>query len=121
MNTLIDWFEIPVTDLNRARHFYQNILEIELLVETMAGAELAVFPHTKPATGGALIKGEFFTPSSSGSLIYLYAANLTETLQRVLLNGGKVVLEPETLPNNIGTIAMIIDSEGNRVGLHQPV
>lgn len=57
MNTMISWFEMPVADMNRARHFYQQVLDIELYREMMIGSELMVSPHIKPATGGALIKG----------------------------------------------------------------
>jgi predicted enzyme related to lactoylglutathione lyase len=46
--------------------------------------------------------------------------HLAATLDRVASAGGACVFGPLTLPNDIGTIALFTDSEGNRVGLHQP-
>lgn len=120
MNTVINWFEIPVDNLERAIIFYHHALEIDFRREHVAGIDMAIFPHDKPATGGALVKGEMFTPSHTGAVVYLYTANIEKTLLRIGEAGGKTVFGPEVLPDNIGTIALIIDSEGNCVGLHQP-
>ncbi len=56
-----------------------------------------------------------------GAIIYLHTDNLAATLDRVASAGGSCVFGPLALPNDIGTIALFTDSEGNRVGLHQPV
>jgi len=120
MITLINWFEIPVHDLERAVTFYQEALGVTLRRETVAGIEMAIFPHTKPATGGALVKGELFTPSQAGAVVYLATPDLATTLECVAALGGACSVGPVVLPHDIGTIALIIDCEGNRVGLHQP-
>lgn len=120
MNSIINWFEIPAHDLDRAVIFYQHALELSFYRETVEGIDMAIFPHEKPATGGALVKAEMFTPSDKGSVVYLYAPDLAAALERVAKAGGKIVFGPVVLPQDIGSIALIIDSEGNRVGLHQP-
>ncbi|MGY5958200.1 VOC family protein [Kosakonia sp. BK9b] len=120
MNTLINWFELPVQQLDRAVDFYQHVLGGEFRHETIGQIEMAVFPHTKPATGGALVKGPMFKSATGGAIVYLSTANLDVALKRVRDKGGECVFGPEVLPHNIGTIALIIDSEGNQVGLHQP-
>ena len=104
MNNVINWFEIPVADMDRAVAFYEPVMQVSLRRETMDCAELAVFPHQDPAPGGALAKFE----------------GIAATLERVASAGGACVFGPLTLPNDIGTIALFTDSEGNRVGLHQP-
>lgn len=120
MNTLINWFELPVQQLDRAVAFYEHVLDGEFRRETVANIEMAVFPHVKPATGGALVQGAMFTPVSGGAVVYLATADLSLALERVQEKGGECCFGPQVLPHDIGTIALIIDSEGNRVGLHQP-
>jgi hypothetical protein len=119
MKTIINWFEIPVQDLERATAFYEAVFAAKFQRETMSGMEMAIFPHEKPHPGGALLKADTFKPSAQGSVIYLHAPDLSAMLERVAKAGGECVLGPQELPDNIGTFALIIDSEGNRVGLHQ--
>jgi predicted enzyme related to lactoylglutathione lyase len=120
MKSVINWFEIPVTDMDRAMSFYEPVMQVSLKREKMDCAELAVFPHEDLATGGALAKFEGIVPSHEGAIIYLHTDNLAATLGRVASAGGECVFGPLELPHGIGTIALFTDSEGNRVGLHQP-
>ena len=118
-NGLINWLEIPVVDMKRATHFYEQVFETKLRRETMSQIDMAVFPHPDP--GGALVAGEDYRPSQHyGTLPYLYAPALDALLQRVAQAGGKTVFGPLKLPGEIGRIAHIADSEGNRIGLHEP-
>lgn len=119
MSGLINWLEIPVADMQRAIRFYEQVFETTLKRETMAQVDMAVFASHEP--GGALVAGEGFRPSADGCLPYLHAPQLTALLVRVQAAGGKTVFGPLQLPGDIGHIAHIIDSEGNRVGLHQPL
>ena len=121
MKSVINWFEIPVADMDRAIKFYESVMQVALRRETMDCAELAVFPHQDPAPGGALAKFEGIAPSAPGAIIYLHTDNLAATLDRIASAGGECVFGPLELPQGIGTIALFTDSEGNRVGLHQPV
>ncbi len=120
MNSIINWFEIPTQDLDRAVAFYEHALELSFYRETVSGIDMALFPYEKPATGGALVKADMFTPSDKGTVIYLHTPDLNAALERVTKAGGKTTFGPVVLPEDIGSIALIIDSEGNRVGLHQP-
>jgi predicted enzyme related to lactoylglutathione lyase len=69
MNNVINWFEIAVTDMDRAIAFYEPVMQVALKREAMECAELAVFPHEDPATGGALAKFDGITPSPQGHSI----------------------------------------------------
>lgn len=120
MNTIINWFEIPVQDLERATAFYEAVFAAKFKRESMSGMEMAIFPYQEPHPGGALLKGDAFRPSAQGTVVYLHAPDLTVALERVAKAGGECVFGPQVLPDDIGSIALIIDSEGNRVGLHQP-
>lgn len=120
MKSIITWFEIPVTDMDRAIAFYEPVMAVSLRREKMDCAELAVFPYEDPATGGALAKFDGVTPSLQGAIIYLHTPDLAATLDRVATAGGECVFGPLDLGKEIGTVALFTDSEGNRVGLHQP-
>jgi predicted enzyme related to lactoylglutathione lyase len=120
MSGAINWFEIPVVDLDRAQHFYQTILEKQLRRETFAGMPMAVFPYSDGGVGGALVIMKGREPSLHGGLGYLDCGQaLEETLARVPKAGGKVVM-PRTDIGPPGFIAIIVDTEGNSVGLHSP-
>jgi len=116
---LINWFEIPVVDMQRAVTFYQQVLGITCTPHSVLDIEMALFPHNKPNIGGALVKHAMFTPSDSAGVVYFCTPHLSAALKRASEAGGQTVLGPEALPNGIGSIALIIDSEGNRIGLHQ--
>jgi len=115
----ISWFEIPATDLGRAMRFYEVVLGIEMKREQMGPQEMAVFSYQAPGVGGCIAQGEGFQPSQQGNLVYLFAGpNMKSVLGRVERGGGKIALGRTELPDNLGCYAHIIDTEGNKVGLH---
>jgi len=118
----IDWFEIPVRDIERAQAFYEALLGAPLRRETIAGNTLAVFSYAETGVGGCLIAGESAqTPSSDGTLIYLNAGpRLDDTLARVAAAGGRIATPKVQLPGDMGCYAHVSDTEGNRIGLHAP-
>ncbi len=123
---VINWFEIPVTDTERAKHFYETILELEMQTITIpeSGEELTFFPFnpeiiqaTSGRVTGVLTKSDTAKPSMDGALIYLNASpSIQAVLDKVQPAGGKVI-SPATLIR-AGYIAIISDTEGNRIGLH---
>jgi predicted enzyme related to lactoylglutathione lyase len=119
MNRPINWFEIPVADLDRATKFYETVFATKLQRGEVGGSKLAVFPYENgKATGGSLVQGDRFAPGTVGAIVYLNADDsFDEVLGRAVSAGGKVLMPRVDLPN-IGPIAHFADSEGNRVGLH---
>jgi len=118
----LNWFEIPVTDMDRALRFYAALTGRALRREAFGGPgeELGVFEvDGEDDVKGALLKSPRFQPSANGTLVYLNAEHsLDAWLARVPAVGGSVALPKVTLPEGMGCFAHIIDSEGNRVGLH---
>jgi predicted enzyme related to lactoylglutathione lyase len=119
MKKPIMWFEIPALDLNRASAFYENILAVTLNCGDMGPTSLAVFPYDREqATGGTLISGPSFRPSTDGAVVYLNAEDSLDTvLARVEPAGGTILLPRTALPS-IGVYAHFRDTEGNRVGVY---
>ena len=119
----LNWFEIPVTNLDRAQKFYETLLATTIRRETMGpGSELGVFTYDEPGVGGALMAGaNALRPSDNGTLVYLDAgASLDAVLARVEAAGGRITTPKVQLPGDMGCFAHIADTEGNRVGLHAP-
>lgn len=120
MKNAITWFELPARNFDRAVKFYNALLDTQLKVEDSNGTTIAIFPYGEPGVSGAVVERENDAPSLSGSLIYLnLEGQFDSTLTRVEPAGGKVIL-PKTHIGVNGYIAIIVDSEGNRVGLHSP-
>ncbi|RMH70498.1 MAG: VOC family protein [Gemmatimonadetes bacterium] len=122
MANVINWFEIPVDDLDRAAAFYEAIFEYDSMYRMeMGGGQMAFFPMEGEGVGGALTQHEMMRPSPHGVLVYLNAGDdLAPILGRVEDAGGKIVMPKTQVTEEIGYIAMFIDTEGNRIGLHSP-
>jgi uncharacterized protein len=41
----VDWFEIPVTDINRAKKFYEDIFGLQISLNQMGALEMGWFPR----------------------------------------------------------------------------
>lgn len=121
MNNPLRWFEIPTVDLERATAFYEHTFAITLRRENCGGNPLSIFPYAEPSPGGALVSMPQLAPRDNGTLIYLDGGDdLSAVLARIPAAGGKVVMEKTDLGDGIGHIALFIDCEGNRVGIHSP-
>ena len=115
----VNWFEIPVKDIERARKFYETVLNTKLTLEELEPFTMAFFPMTLgvPGAAGTLIKGESYEPSHAGTIVYFSVEDIEETLRRVNANGGKTLL-PKKGIGEYGFIAHFEDTEGNRLALH---
>lgn len=119
----ISWFEIPATDLNRAQAFYESIFEIKMTVLDLANIKMRMFPLEDPMTGvgGALVdSGGFHKPSpTEGPLVYLNAnPDIQPILNKVEKAGGKISVPKTLISAEYGYMAVIIDTEGNRIAFH---
>ncbi|HMS65413.1 MAG TPA: VOC family protein [Ignavibacteria bacterium] len=122
MNNLTNpvvFFEIPVTDVDRAMKFYRAVLGFEFTKTSIDENEMALFPFYENSGGisGALAKGEIYIPSHSGTLVYFHTDDIEMTLMKAKQNGSKI-LYPKTAVGDLGFVAEFEDSEGNRIALH---
>ncbi|NQZ44484.1 MAG: VOC family protein [Flavobacteriaceae bacterium] len=118
----VSWFEIPVTDMQRAKKFYETVLDIEIAVHDFNGTLMGWFPFAqgKPGASGSLIQHpEWYKPSSSdGVLIYLSSSDVQQELDRVEAAGGQVLKPKTMISESVGYMGVFLDSEGNRMALH---
>jgi hypothetical protein len=124
LGNALNWFEIPVSDFDRAKRFYETIFSYEMPVNQMGPAKMGFFLYDFKGgkAGGAIVHHpDFYTPSENGSLIYLNCQpDLQTMLSKVEEAGGNIIQEKkEVAPGqNLGFWALIRDTEGNRVALH---
>jgi len=117
----LNWFEIPVTDMARAKHFYQVAFSIHMEEMNMNGMEYAMFPYEMGSgkLSGALVKSDISKPSEEGVLIYLNGdPDLDPVLQRMESEHGRVIMGKTQISPEVGYMAVVIDTEGNRIALH---
>jgi len=119
----ISWFEIPTIDIDRAQKFYEAIFGIQMIPMDMPQLQMRMFPIQDPMTGigGAITKAEgFYKPSATdGVLIYLNGnPDVQRVLDKVEAAGGKIIVPKTQISPEYGYMAIFVDTEGNRVGLH---
>jgi uncharacterized protein len=123
MQNAISWFEIPTTDIERARTFYETIFGITLQPLDMPNIKMRMFPLDDPmnGVGGALVdSGGYHKPSATdGPLIYLNGnPDVQRVLDKVEAAGGKIVVPKTQISPEHGYMAVFMDTEGNRIALH---
>jgi predicted enzyme related to lactoylglutathione lyase len=121
--SVISWFEIPATDLDRATKFYETLFGVELIAMDMPNLRMRTFPVAdmmKDISGALVDSGGFHKPSSSdGVLIYLNGnPDVQHILDKVEAAGGSIFLPKTEISPEHGFMAIIIDTEGNRIGFH---
>ena len=118
----VSWFEIPTTDINRAQKFYETIFGISMITMDLPNIQMRMFPIEDPMNiGGALVYNkDFYKPSSSdGPLIYLNGnPDVQNILDKVEGAGGQVVVPKTEISPDFGHMAVLLDTEGNRIALH---
>lgn len=120
MNDVLNWFEIPCTDIVRGVRFYERLLGTELRRSEFMGVPHGMFLNGEGTPVGALVQDPRSQPALGGSVLYLDArGDLDGCVRRAPEAGGKVLL-PKTSIGPQGFIAILQDSEGNRIGLHSP-
>lgn len=117
MANAINWFEIPASDIDRACAFYGAIIGATF-ERSPEVPDNAFFAHGDSGVGGEVCKSADMTPGPGGVLIYLNApSGVSDALAKVEAAGGSIVLGKTAIGPH-GFIAVIEDTEGNHVGLH---
>jgi uncharacterized protein len=122
-HNVVGWFEIPVLNMERAIKFYEKIFDFKLVRHQIGNLDMAWFPWIDDAIGASgslVLNDELHKPSNEGVLIYFTAqsGDLSVELSRVEGAGGKVHLPKTLITDDIGYMAIIEDTEGNRIALH---
>ncbi|CAI1020554.1 TPA: VOC family protein [Serratia fonticola] len=116
---IVSWFEIYVTDMPRAKKFYEAVFNTQLEKLETEGMEYQMFPYQEggEGSGGALVKMAGVPVGAGGTMVYLSCEDCAVEESRIVPNGGEILKEKFAIGEN-GFISIAKDSEGNVIGLH---
>jgi predicted enzyme related to lactoylglutathione lyase len=119
---VINWFEVSVSDMARAKKFYQSVFSLQMNeTEPMPGMKMAFFPseNMNGKVSGALVQSPMHKPGADGAKVYFNGnPDLAVALGNVEAAGGKVLMPKTKISDEVGYMAFFTDSEGNTVALH---
>jgi hypothetical protein len=126
MNPVVH-FEMPAEDKARVAKFYTDVFGWKM---TQLGPDMGdyLLAQTTEIDENNMIKspgninGGFYQKGEDGTIphVVISVEDLEAQMELVGNSGGKILGEPMDIPG-IGTFVMFIDTEGNRVGMLQPV
>lgn len=122
---MVSWFELPVVDMDRAKKFYETVFQIQISLHDLGGLLMGWFPPAEDnnayGISGSLVKHEDYIPSDTqGALIYFnsLSGDIANELSRVEAAGGKIVQDKTLISEEIGYMAVVVDTEGNRIAFY---
>ena len=126
MANLINWFEIPVKDMERAKSFYETVLNASIEVDGQMSPQYKMGFIKMPGmqmseVGGALVEGDGYETGTNNTLIYFNAnesGGVGAVLDRVQQAGGTVTVPRTLITEEIGYFGLFNDCEGNRMAVH---
>jgi predicted enzyme related to lactoylglutathione lyase len=119
MTNAVNWFEIYVDDMNRAKAFYEKVFGVQLSKLDNPEIEMLAFPSDQNSYGasGALVRMPGFDAGSNSVLVYFSCADCAVEAAKVVKFGGRLKKEKKPI-GKYGYIALVFDTEGNMIGLH---
>ena len=118
---MVGWFEIPVSDMDRAKTFYEKVFGVAISLHDLGGIIMGWFPDVSGKKGafGSLVKHEMYMPSATdGPLLYFTCPDLAKELSRVETAGGEIMQPKTEIGGGHGFMGLLKDTEGNRIALH---
>jgi predicted enzyme related to lactoylglutathione lyase len=119
MGNPVGWFEIYVQDMNRAKAFYESVFESRLTKMEMPGMDMWTFPFQDKASGasGALIRMQGLASGGNSVVVYFSSNDCGVEAARAAEAGGRIH-KGKTSIGEHGFFALVLDTEGNMIGLH---
>lgn len=116
---IVNWLEIPVENMERAKKFYETVFEFKIVDMEINGEIYPCFPN-KDGEGfsGALVQYDFTRPGKNGPLVYLNSYNQMDAmLNRINQAGGRVIESKKEIAPGFGFYSIFEDTEGNLLAL----
>jgi len=115
----VGWFEIYVQDMKRAKKFYEKTFAVKLQALPSPIIEMQAFPMGQklPGCAGSLFRMEGKDSGDGGTIVYFSCVNCAVEAARAKKNGGKIFKKKFSI-GDYGFIALVVDTEGNMIGLH---
>jgi uncharacterized protein len=115
----VGWFDIHVSNIDRAKKFYETVFNIQLTDLPLEWGKQSLFPfdHESPNISGALVENAHMTPNGNNTVVYFETEDCITEEKRIEEAGGKIV-RPKMSIGEFGFVSIFIDTEGNTIGLH---
>lgn len=118
----IDFFDIYVENMARAKEFYEIVLDTKLTKmddPNDDSVQMMVFEDDfkSHGTGGALVKVKGANPGAGGTMVYFSCEDCATEEARAGESGGKIVKQKFSIGKH-GFVSIVLDTEGNMIGLH---
>ena len=118
----INWVEIYVDDIERAKKFYSTVLQKQLQdANTDGNCQMVFLPGSEncdaPNACGALVKHDKIKAGGNSVIVYFQSEDCQVEQDRVEAAGGKIMM-PKFSIGEHGFASWCIDTEGNIFGLH---
>ena len=115
----VRWFEIYVQDTKRAKKFYEKVFAVKLEKLKAPGMEMWSFPMAMKGSGcaGSLVQMKGVPSGGNSTVIYFASKDCAIEEARVEKYGGKIE-KPKMSIGEYGFISLVVDTEGNLIGLH---
>ena len=119
MSNPVGWFEIYVQDMPRARAFYESVFNVQLSDLGGTDMEMWAFPMGEQTYGasGALVKMPGFPSGGNSVLVYFSCDDCAVEAAKAVKAGGRIQKEKMSI-GQYGFIVLVVDTEGNMIGLH---
>ena len=122
-SNVVGWFEIPVSNMGRAKKFYEKVFDVKIQTDQFGDTKMGFFPfaenpEARGASGALVCNEQFYKPTANGILVYFSSPEITFELRKVEEAGGVVLQDKTLIREDIGFMALVLDSEGNRIALH---
>lgn len=119
MSNPVGWFEIYVQDMARARAFYESVFDVRLTDLGGPDMEMWAFPMGDQTYGasGALVKMPGFPSGGNSVLVYFTCDDCAVEAAKAVKAGGRIQKEKMSI-GQYGFIVLVVDTEGNMIGLH---
>ncbi|HQN11913.1 MAG TPA: VOC family protein [Quisquiliibacterium sp.] len=123
MRNPVAWCEIYVQDMARAKAFYEAMLGMPLSRLEGSGTEgemaMWAFPMQPEGDGcsGALVQMAGMPSGGNSVIVYFGCDDCAVQAGRAAAAGGRVE-RPKFSIGPYGFIALVVDTEGNMIGLH---
>jgi len=116
----IGWFDMYVSETERAVTFYENVLQkkLEPIGDPTGETQMMAFPTDMGTygAGGALVKSSHAQPGLGGTMVYFSVEDCSMQAARVAPAGGSVI-RPKFSIGEFGWVSICQDTEGNLFGL----
>lgn len=117
----VGWFDIYVSEMDRAVRFYESVLDakLEKMDDPTGETEMMSFPGDMQVYGaaGALVKTAHAKPGVGGTTLYFMVPDCA-TQEAAIAGAGGVLIRPKFSIGAFGFVVLAQDTEGNMIGFN---